>query len=89
MPLLHELDITSQVSYCTLGEEECVSEATEAADDCLVSCYGLYADIQHTKETATKDNLMYIIEGYTKFKDQFSKSMVFDPASDTLSKYQD
>ena len=68
------------MSSCTVGDQQCVSEATGGADDCLVSCDGLYADIQYFSDSATENfkHIKTIMEQYNAHKDKFAKSLVFD-----------
>ena len=75
-----------QVSYCTLEQEVCLEEVAGMPDGCLVSCGGLYADIQHVKGATTTEALQLIIGQYNAIKDEFSKNILFDPAAKHLSK---
>ena len=77
------------MSFCTIGEEHCVSEVTQRANDCIVSCEGLYADIEHTSGSTTTNSyaqLLPIFKNYNSQKEKIAKHMVFDPVSDSSSK---
>ena len=80
----------SQVSFCTIGEDHCVSEVNEHANDCIVSCEGLYADIEHTSGSTTSNSyvqLLPIFKNYNSQKEKIAKHMVFDPVSDSSRKW--
>ena len=62
-------------------------EASGEADACLVSCNGLYADIQHINATEDFNQLSSIINQYNEHKSLYAKNMGFDPSSDSFSKW--
>ena len=81
------------MASCTVVEEECMEEVAGEQDGCLVTCTGLYADIQHTKDHLDFNEgsqgiklLLNIFDLYNSHKDSFAKNIVFDPASESLSK---
>ena len=69
----------------------------EVASDpghCLVTCTGLYADIEHIKDDLDMTSnskgiqlLLSVFDLYKTHKDSYVKNIVFDPASESLSKY--
>ena len=70
-----------------------MEEVGGAQDDCLVTCTGLFADIEHTKDdlnlTSNSEGvqlLVSIFQLYKSHKDSFAKNIVFDPTSESLSK---
>ena len=70
-----------------------MEEVAGGRGDCLVTCTGLYADIEHSKDHINIDEdstgiqlLLSIFDLYNSHKDSFAKNLVFDPASESLSK---
>ena len=63
-----------------------MTEAGGESDACLVSCNGLYADIQHINATQDFDQLTSIIKQYNEHKSLYAKNLGFDPSSDSFSK---
>ena len=70
-----------------------MEEVAGEQEGCLVTCTGLYADIEHTKDHMDFEEnskgiklLLSIFDLYNSHKDSFAKNIVFDPASDSLSK---
>ena len=66
-----------------------VEEVAGGPDHCLVSCEGLYADIQHLPGQNTSDTsqqLISIVRSYNLLKEKVAKSMIFDSPSASFSK---
>ena len=76
-----------QVSFCTLESEECMEEVAHSPADCLVSCDGLYADIQHVRDSSNTGGaqLASIIKQYNMHKELFARNIFFDPEVESLS----
>ena len=79
----------TQASICTLEEEGCVDEVVRSASACLVSCEGVYADIQHITDTDTSSNSQFtsIFEQYNSHKEGIAKNIYFDPVAEHLSEW--
>ena len=70
-----------------------MEEVAGEQDDCMVTCTGLYADIEHTANHLNYNEkskgmklLLSVFELYNSHKDSFAKNIAFDPASESLSK---
>ena len=66
-----------------------MSEASKETDDCVVSCEGLYADIEFSDGISSEEDskiLMSIIRHYNSHKEKILKNMAFDLKYNSLSK---
>ena len=80
-----------------MEQEACAEEVSEERAGCFVSCTGLYADILYTEGdlTISVDSthkglqlLADIFDKYKEHKNLFAKNLIFDPTSETFSKFQ-
>ena len=85
--------IPAQVPYCTQEHEGCMEEVASDRGHCLVTCTGLYADIEHNKDDLNITSnargiqrLVSIFDLYKSHKETFAKNIMFDPTSESLSK---
>lgn len=81
---------------CGLEQEECVTKVSQERGGCLVSCTGLYADVQsldgnlNITANSTQEGirlLVSIFDKYNEHKNSYAKSLMFDPSSDSFSKF--
>ena len=91
--MYNQLICSPKVPYCTLSEEECVERVAGEPTHCLVSCEGLYANIEQVTEdldlnenSAGIQMLLSIFDFFNSHKESFAKNIVFDSASESLSK---
>ena len=50
----------------------------------MVSCTGLYADLEHTYHIDSKGQSLLEAE-YSRYKTNYAKNIIFDPSSKNLS----
>ena len=92
--LLLFLQFPSQdVQFCSPNVSACYKKVQDKPSNCGVSCTGLYADVEFTKDTILdsdqereRQNLLPLLNNYTEYKRSFVKQMKFDPQSDNSSK---
>ena len=53
-------------------------------NNCMVSCTGLYADLEHTYHIDSKGQSLLEAE-YSRYKTNYAKNIIFDPSSKNLS----
>ena len=64
-----------------------MDEVVKSPSSCLVSCEGLYADIEHItgKDTSSNPQFTSIFQQYNSHKEGVAKNIYFDPEAETLS----
>ena len=82
--------------FCGLEQEACAEEVSQDKSGCLVPCRGLYADIQYTEddfsisEDSTQGGIQLLADIFDKYKEHknlLGKTLLFDPTSESFSKF--
>jgi hypothetical protein len=78
---------------CTPIGNDCAKEQLTTNTSCIVSCKGLYADVEHANSTEEirngqdVNNFYQLLADYNRFKADFSENIVFDGNIKRLCEY--
>ncbi len=81
---IHKSPHPQDTRLCTPGGNDCAKEQLTSNTTCIVSCKGLYADVEHTnsmeeiKNGQDVNNFYKLLTDYNRFKEEFSKNIVFN-----------
>jgi hypothetical protein len=81
---VHKSPHPQDIRLCTPGGNDCAKEQLMTNTTCIVSCKGLYADVEHAnsveenKNGQDVNNFHKLLADYNRFKEEFSENIVFN-----------